>query len=69
VTDYLEGALPEADVRRFEAHLADYGGCRNYLEQFERTIRATGALREDDLDPAARATLLERFRDWKRTSA
>ena len=65
VTDYLEGALPEAEVERFESHLAICPGCSTYVEQFRETIRLTGRLRGDDLEPAARDTLLEQFRNWK----
>ena len=32
VTDYLEGALPDAERARFEAHLAECDGCAGYLE-------------------------------------
>lgn len=65
VTDYLEGALPPGDAARFDAHIAGCGGCRRYLEQIRETIRLTGGLREDDLEPAARETLLAEFRNWK----
>ena len=65
VTDYLEGRLSEEDGRRFEHHLSLCGGCTNYVEQFRETIRLTGTLRGDDLEPAARAALLEQFRNWK----
>jgi anti-sigma factor RsiW len=65
VTDYLEGTL-DADMRvRFEQHLASCSGCREYLEQMELTIRATGRLSEDSLPPAATEALLDAFRDWK----
>jgi len=65
VTDYLDGALSKSDRARFEAHLGDCHGCTAYLEEFRETIRLTGSLREDDVDPAARDTLLEQFRNWK----
>ena len=66
VTDYLEGAL-EADVRaRFERHLAACAGCSEYLEQMRLTIRATGRLSENSLDPVATESLLDAFRNWKR---
>ena len=66
VNDYLEGALPEADRARFDAHLATCEGCRRYLEQMRTTIRVVGTLSEDDLDPAARDRLLQLFREWHR---
>ena len=65
VTDYLEGALPPEDVRRFERHLAACDGCSGYLDQLRETIRLTGTLREEQLSPAARDTLLHAFRDWR----
>jgi len=68
VTDYLEGALPGAEVERFESHLAICPGCSTYVDQFRETIRLTGRLREDDLEPAARETLLSQFRTWKQRS-
>ena len=66
VTDYLEGAPPPAERARFESHIADCGGCRAYLEQIRVTIRLSGTLRPEQLDPAAEEALLEAFRDWKR---
>jgi anti-sigma factor RsiW len=65
VTDYLDGALPPADQARFEAHIAGCDGCRAYLEQIRATIRLSGTLRPEQLDPAAAEALLEAFRTWK----
>ena len=65
VTDYLEGALPEADRERLEAHLAVCEGCTRYLAQIRTTIRLTGRLREEDLEPLARERLLEVYRAWR----
>ena len=66
VTDYLEDALPAAERVRFEQHLVMCGGCAIYLRQMEETVRLTGMLREEDLQPEAREALLDAFRDWKR---
>ena len=66
VTDYLDGALSRSERARFDAHLGDCHGCNAYLEQFRETIRLTGSLSEDTLDPVARDTMLAQFRDWKR---
>lgn len=68
VTDYLEGALDERDVRAFEGHLAGCDGCTEYVEQLRTTIRITGTLSPDDLDPKVESELLQAFRDWKRSS-
>jgi anti-sigma factor RsiW len=65
VTDYLEGALPPAERARFDAHIAGCDGCRAYLEQIRVTIRLSGTLRPEQLDPGAEEALLEAFRDWK----
>ncbi len=67
VSDYLEGALPEADRARFDAHLETCEGCRRYLDQMRTTIRVVGTLTEDDLDPGAKEQLLQLFREWNRT--
>jgi predicted anti-sigma-YlaC factor YlaD len=67
VSNYLEGALQEADRERFDAHLEICEGCRRYLDQMRTTIRVVGALTEDDLDPDARDQLLQLFREWNRT--
>ena len=66
VSDYLEGALPEAERERFDAHLQTCEGCRRYLEQMRTTIRIAGALTKDGLDPVARDQLLQLFRTWNR---
>lgn len=68
VTEYLEGALPADEIARFESHLTACPGCATYVDQFRETMRLTGSLREDDLEPAARDTLLEQFRNWKQRS-
>jgi predicted anti-sigma-YlaC factor YlaD len=66
VSDYLEGALPEADRARFDAHLETCEGCRRYLDQMRTTIRVVGTLSEDDLDPGSRGQLLHLFRECNR---
>jgi anti-sigma factor RsiW len=68
VTDYLEGALDDRDVRAFEGHLAGCDGCTEYVEQLRATIRVTGTLTLADLSADAEATLLQAFRDWRRSS-
>jgi anti-sigma factor RsiW len=66
VTDYLEGAMPARDRRRFERHLAGCVHCRAYLEQMRQTIRAVGHIPADSISPEARDELLRTFRGWKR---
>jgi anti-sigma factor RsiW len=68
VTDYLEGALDDRDLRAFEGHLAGCDGCTEYVEQLRATIHIVGTLSPDDLTPDAEAALLQAFRDWTRSS-
>jgi anti-sigma factor RsiW len=68
VTDYLEGALSRDERARFDAHIAACANCREYLAQFRQTMALTGALREDDVDPAARDALLAQFAEWRNAS-
>jgi predicted anti-sigma-YlaC factor YlaD len=65
VTEYLEGALPAADVARFEEHVSSCSGCRAYVEQMRRVIELTGRLTPDAVSPHAERALLDAFRDWK----
>jgi predicted anti-sigma-YlaC factor YlaD len=65
VTDYLEGAISDAERARIEAHLDICEGCRNYLQQFEITIAATGRLTEEEVPPEAISPLMEAFREAK----
>ena len=67
VTDYLEGALEPADLRRFEGHIAGCGGCTRYLEQLRVTIRLLGTITTDDLSPEAERALLAAFSGWAST--
>ena len=66
VTDYLEGKLPRAERRAFEAHLSKCDGCTQYLEQMRATIRLTGTLTEESLEPDLREKLLDAFRGLHR---
>jgi anti-sigma factor RsiW len=65
VTDYLEGALPDDERARVEAHLAGCNGCTTYLEQMRTTIRLTGMLAEEQIPADAREALLGAFREWR----
>ena len=66
VTEYLEGTLPPETREAFEAHLGVCPGCVTYGEQIRETVRVTGTLTEEQLEPAARDQLLAAFRDFKR---
>jgi anti-sigma factor RsiW len=65
ITDYLEGALPRSQRRRFDAHLAGCEHCAEYLEQMRATIRLTGGLRAEDLTAAMREEFTELYRRWR----
>jgi anti-sigma factor RsiW len=65
VTDYLEGALPDADHARFEAHIAGCEACTAYLRQMREMLELLGELTTESLTPQAEAELLAAFRDWK----
>jgi anti-sigma factor RsiW len=65
ITAYVEGTLPAADRERFEAHVAECPHCRTYLDQMRETIAALGTLREQELSPETRSTLLEAFHGWR----
>jgi anti-sigma factor RsiW len=65
VTDYIEDALDRRTRSRFERHISGCPHCTEYLEQIRETVRLTGMLREDQLEPRAREELLAAFRTWK----
>ena len=65
VTDYLDGALTDADTRRFDRHLTYCDGCTTYLEQFRQTIGLAGRLEPADVEAQAQEDLLAAFRTWK----
>lgn len=65
VTDYLEGALPRAQRRRFEAHLADCPDCPEYLAQIRLIIALTGSITPDELTPPMRDELIGLYRRWR----
>jgi anti-sigma factor RsiW len=64
VTGYLDGSLRGRRRRRFEAHLSSCDGCTRYLAQMAATIRATGALTEEQVTDEQKRVLLTAFRDW-----
>ena len=65
VTDYLEGALPETERGRFEAHLAECDGCTGYLEDMRRLVGTLHRVPEPPPDAATREALLRAFRDLR----
>jgi anti-sigma factor RsiW len=65
VTDYLEGALPPAQRRRFEFHLSGCPHCTEYLAQIRETIRLAGRVTPDDLTPQMRTDFSDLYRRWR----
>ena len=65
VTDYLEGALPDADRQRFERHLAGCPHCTEYLAQMRETILLAGRVAPEDLTPVMRNELTDLYRRWR----
>jgi hypothetical protein len=66
VTDYLEGALDEDTVRRFEEHMDLCQGCETYLSQMKETASRLGEIPVESLSPETQETLLSAFRDFRR---
>ena len=67
MTDYLEGALPEAERRRLEAHLETCPGCTEYLAQMRAVAGSLGGLREETLPRELRDSLIATLRDIRKT--
>jgi predicted anti-sigma-YlaC factor YlaD len=65
VTNYLEGALPRRQRRRFEEHLRSCANCSTYLEQIRTTIRLTGRLEADQLEPETREGIIDLYRRYR----
>ena len=65
MTDYLEGALPDLDRARLEAHLRACPHCSEYLTQIRATIAAVGRIEPESLAPEARDELVSLYRQWK----
>jgi anti-sigma factor RsiW len=63
VTDYLEGALPAAEVRRLEHHLETCPGCTEYLAQMRALAGSLEGLRGATMSPSARDALIAAFRE------
>jgi anti-sigma factor RsiW len=68
-TEYLEGALSVEQRLVVERHLAFCDPCVDYLEQMRASIRAVGALREEDVPQPVMESLVEAFRELRGSSA
>jgi anti-sigma factor RsiW len=65
ITDYLEGALPQDEHQRFEAHLDECDGCAEYLQGMRLIIDALHEVPEPPPDPATREVLIRAFADLR----
>jgi anti-sigma factor RsiW len=65
VTDYLEGALPRSQRRRFESHLAGCPDCPEYLAQMRALVALAGTITPDDLTPRMRGEFISLYRRWR----
>jgi anti-sigma factor RsiW len=65
ITDFVEGAMSDADRTRFEHHLGACAGCTAVMSQFRTTIEVTGRLTEDKVSEAQRDAMREVFRGWR----
>jgi anti-sigma factor RsiW len=67
MTDYLEGALPDAERRRLEVHLKSCPGCTEYLEQMRTVAGSLGGLREESIPRELRGSLIASFRELRKS--
>ena len=67
LTDYLEGALPDAERRRVEAHLESCPGCTEYLAQMQVVAGSLGGLRDETFPRELRDSLIASLRDIRRS--
>jgi anti-sigma factor RsiW len=67
LTDYLEGALPDAERRRLEEHLESCPGCTEYLAQMQAVAGSLGGLREETFPRELRDTLIASLRDIRKS--
>ena len=65
MSDYVEGALPERDRARLEAHLAGCPHCTEYLAQIRDVVAAAGRVEPEDLPPEALDELVSLYRRWR----
>ena len=66
ITDYLEGALPDADRRRLEAHLRSCPGCTEYFAQMKAVAGSLEGLRDETFPRDLRDPLIATLRDIRK---
>lgn len=62
IADFLDGGLPAAQRRQFEAHLERCGNCARYLESYRQSM-ALGKRAFDDRDADLPADVPEELVD------
>ena len=62
MTDYLEGALDAAEVRRLELHLETCPGCTEYLVQLRAVAGSLRGVTDDSFPAEMRVGLIAEFR-------
>jgi hypothetical protein len=63
VTEYLEDTLSPDDRAKFEEHIKICGHCREYLKQFNDTIKISGSVPTQPPAAETKARLLDLFRE------
>jgi len=53
VVDYVDGALPAPQKRKFDLHLCVCGSCRRYIDHYRKTIALSVAALEPAPGPEA----------------
>lgn len=69
VTAHEDGALPERERIRFEAHRGRCPGCRAYLQQFRLTIDALRSMPRETAEPENLDELIRTFTDSKQAES
>ena len=67
ITEYLDGALSDAERRRLEAHLETCPGCTEYLAQMQAVAGSLGGLRDETFPRELRDSLIASLRDIRRS--
>jgi anti-sigma factor RsiW len=67
VTDYLDGALPDAQARRLERHLGTCPGCTEYLAQLRTVAGSLRGLTEESFPAEMRDSLIADFGDLRKS--
>jgi anti-sigma factor RsiW len=66
VTDYLEGALPDAQARRLERHLGTCPGCAEYLTQLRTVAGSLRGVTEESFPEEMRDGVIADFGDSRK---